>query len=305
MNDDIEQFIRQASRRTSTTRAESGHALSPEVKNAAFQQVLHYWRRLHDLAERITDTEVRLNLPNARRRAGSSASRAWWTSSARRNGRRCTTSRPTTRSSSARTGTLPGPAQHLRAHLVQARGAAPGQTAVISTHLPAAVKDAISGGDAETIADEMGRWEPVIPIRFDADNVETTIQDLGKVVNRIEGGKCSSASVARLRKRDGERTFGDRVCGSCDVRNRARLREYADAPRGRIPPGSRRNYAPLADDAESARAWREAALPEEGPEAARWRTSERAAGMWSCRDFLGLAGRFPSVHQVLWPLLAR
>ena len=44
-------------------RAESGHSLSPEVKNLAWQQVVLYWRRLRDIAESITDTEVRLNLP--------------------------------------------------------------------------------------------------------------------------------------------------------------------------------------------------------------------------------------------------
>jgi len=44
-------------------RAESGHALSPEVKNLAWQQVVLYWRRLREIAESITDTEVRLNLP--------------------------------------------------------------------------------------------------------------------------------------------------------------------------------------------------------------------------------------------------
>ena len=47
-------------------RAESGHSLSPEVKNLAWQQVVLYWRRLREIAESITDTEVRLNLPCAR-----------------------------------------------------------------------------------------------------------------------------------------------------------------------------------------------------------------------------------------------
>ena len=67
MNDDIEQFVRQAFEENfEQLRAESGHALSPDVRAAALEEVLLYSYRLRDLAERITDTEVRLNLPNQR-----------------------------------------------------------------------------------------------------------------------------------------------------------------------------------------------------------------------------------------------
>jgi hypothetical protein len=45
-------------------RTESGHTLAPDVKEAAWQQALMYWRRLRHIAESITDTEVKLNLPN-------------------------------------------------------------------------------------------------------------------------------------------------------------------------------------------------------------------------------------------------
>jgi hypothetical protein len=43
--------------------AEGGHPLAPDVKEIALQQVLLYWRKLRDVAERVTDTEVRLTLP--------------------------------------------------------------------------------------------------------------------------------------------------------------------------------------------------------------------------------------------------
>lgn len=42
---------------------ENGHGLSPEIKEGARRQVLAYWRKLKHVAETITDTEVRLNLP--------------------------------------------------------------------------------------------------------------------------------------------------------------------------------------------------------------------------------------------------
>src|SRR6266852_3480740 len=45
-------------------RAESGHTLSPDLKQTAWEQVRMYWRRLPGIAETVTETEVKLNLPN-------------------------------------------------------------------------------------------------------------------------------------------------------------------------------------------------------------------------------------------------
>jgi hypothetical protein len=42
---------------------ETGAGLAPDIKAMAFQQVLLYWRKLKDIATRVTETEVRLNLP--------------------------------------------------------------------------------------------------------------------------------------------------------------------------------------------------------------------------------------------------
>lgn len=43
---------------------EGGHALTQDVKNAALRQVLLYWQTMRDVAENVTDTEVKLNLPD-------------------------------------------------------------------------------------------------------------------------------------------------------------------------------------------------------------------------------------------------
>lgn len=47
-------------------REESGRVVTPDVKRAAFEQVLLYWRRLRTLAEQVTETEVHLVLPDQR-----------------------------------------------------------------------------------------------------------------------------------------------------------------------------------------------------------------------------------------------
>ena len=61
----IEGFLRDAFEANyARLRYETGHALSLELKEAAWQQIHLYWQRLHDLARRVTETEVRLVLPN-------------------------------------------------------------------------------------------------------------------------------------------------------------------------------------------------------------------------------------------------
>src|SRR5215203_1313146 len=44
-------------------RMDGGHALTPDVKQMALEQVKAYYRKLRDVAEHVTDTEVRLTLP--------------------------------------------------------------------------------------------------------------------------------------------------------------------------------------------------------------------------------------------------
>ena len=43
---------------------EGGHALTPDVTQSALTQVLYYYRKMRSVAERVTDTEVKLTLPD-------------------------------------------------------------------------------------------------------------------------------------------------------------------------------------------------------------------------------------------------
>ncbi|MFZ1595651.1 MAG: hypothetical protein WAW26_07350, partial [Anaerolineae bacterium] len=66
-SDEIEERIEEFFEENMATLAlESGHSLSPQARETARQQVLMYWRKLRAIAERVTDTEVRLSLPQNR-----------------------------------------------------------------------------------------------------------------------------------------------------------------------------------------------------------------------------------------------
>src|SRR5512143_452048 len=61
---EIEAFIRQVFEQNyEELRLDAGHAVTPDVKRTALNQVLLYWRILSEIALSVTDTEVRLSLP--------------------------------------------------------------------------------------------------------------------------------------------------------------------------------------------------------------------------------------------------
>ena len=61
---EMEDFIRQVFEENyEQLRLASGHAITADVKETAYNQVLLYWRKLRGIAENVTDTEVRLSLP--------------------------------------------------------------------------------------------------------------------------------------------------------------------------------------------------------------------------------------------------
>src|SRR5258708_23409812 len=53
-----------------TLKLEAGYALTPYIAEIGFQQVLRYWQKLRSVAERVTDTEVKLTLPEQRTAEG-------------------------------------------------------------------------------------------------------------------------------------------------------------------------------------------------------------------------------------------
>ena len=51
-------------------RAEGGHAFTNDVKQMALNQILYYYRKMRSVADSITETEVKLSLPDQFTAAG-------------------------------------------------------------------------------------------------------------------------------------------------------------------------------------------------------------------------------------------
>jgi PD-(D/E)XK nuclease superfamily len=203
-------------------RLEGGHALSADVKGAALNQVLFYWRRMRDVAENVTDTEVKLNLPEQTTSQGRKYGIEGVVDIIREDERTVMYDIKTHDSDYVRANTAEYEKQlNVYAHIWQGlRGQELDQTAIIATSYPNPVRDAIASNDQKRLIKELESWNPLIDIPFKQGNVDQTIQEFGEVVDAIESREFTPPSVDKLKSSlPGKKyTFAVQVCRNCDAR---------------------------------------------------------------------------------------
>jgi hypothetical protein len=201
---------------------ERGYSLAPEVKEAAFWQVLLYWRKLREIAERVTDTEVRLNLPEQESPRGRKFGIEGVVDIVRENDRTVMYDVKTYDANVLRANPEACQKQlNVYAYIWRELRAQPlDEMAIISTAFPPSFQDAIRTNDEARLAAELAEWDPVVPIPFDGATIKATIRDFGLVVDQIEEGRFAPAPPEKLqRKVPGRNTiFAVDVCVNCDAR---------------------------------------------------------------------------------------
>ena len=202
--------------------AEGGHPLAPEVRESAWQQVRHYWLRLRELAERVTDTEVKLELPLQRSPGGRTFSIEGVVDIVREEGKTTmydvkTHPREVVEGDAERYSAQLNVYAHIWHEL---RGEPLDATAVICTALPEAVDRAHRSGDKARAAAALGEWDPVVPMPFNGNRVKETIADFAVTVDRIEERRFEPPSLDKLRQAlpGMTRPFATAVCRNCDAR---------------------------------------------------------------------------------------
>lgn len=220
---EVEEYLREAFEENFDWLAtESGAGLAPDIKAMAFQQVLYYWRKLRHIARRVTETEVRLNLPGLESSAG------------REFGIEGVVDIVREQESTTMYDIKTHDPEYVRTHREEyasqlnvysyiwetLREQALDETAVIATSFPEQLREALARGDDSRVETELERWQPVVPVPFDEDRVGEAIGQFGRVVDSIEEGKYSPRTVAELKDRpeEGARAFATRVCRNCDAR---------------------------------------------------------------------------------------
>ena len=247
--DSIEDFIeRHFEENFQRLRFESGHGLAPEVKQAAKRQVILYWRKLKHIAETITDTEVRLNLPGLKTSKKRKFSIEGIVDIVREQGRTVMYDLKTHEAEYVK--------QHLNEYEQQLnvyayiwqilRQQNLNETAVIATRFPETLEAAWQNRqrNPEAFDQEIERWNPVIEIPFNVAHVQETIDEFALTVDSIEDGKYSPSPIRRLKEKEfRNQTFATRVCRNCDVRFSCRsYREYVKTSKSRDLPRFREIY---------------------------------------------------------------
>lgn len=219
----MEEFIRNMFEQNfELLRLESGASIAPDVKEAALQQVLLYWQTMREVAESVTDTEVRLSLPGCETPKGRDFTIEGVVDIVRDDDRTIMYDIKTHDAEYVRANIETYEEQlNVYAHIWQRlRKEALDEAAVIATDFPEGVAAALESGDADQLTYEVGRWNPLIPIAFDPVRVEGTIREFGQIVDRIEDGEFAPRSPDDLAQRfpGSNALFVSRVCINCDAR---------------------------------------------------------------------------------------
>jgi hypothetical protein len=234
-------------------RLEGDRTLAPEVKEAALQQVLLYWRRLQDIALKVTDTEVRLNLPHQTTARGRTYGIEGVVDIVREQDSTVMYDVKTHDADAIR-GNLAEYERQLNVYAYiwqKLRGEELDAMAIICTRFPPAIKEALEEGDEARAERELPKWNPVIDVEFDEGHVRKTIADFGQVVDLIEDGAFAPSPVDKLRViRPGERSpFAVTVCRNCDARfSCSSYRTHALGAGGAAERRFREYFADVGDD---------------------------------------------------------
>ena len=202
--------------------ADKGHALAPGVRATALNQVKLYYRRLKDIADRVTDTEIKLSLPGRRTPAGRPFTIEGVVDIVREEARTVLYDIKTHDADEIRAN-LPEYEKQLNvyAHIWQGlRGEELSELAVICTRYPRQVEAALGEGDQAKLETALGSWDPVIPITLDAVHLEETIDEFGRAVDLIEEHHFDAPPLESLQETlpGMKARFAVAVCRNCDAR---------------------------------------------------------------------------------------
>ena len=230
-----------------------GHALAPGVRQFALNQVKMYFARLSEIAERVTDTEVKLTLPGQTTPSGRKFTIEGIVDIIRERDKTVLYDIKTHDTSDVVANVPDYEGQlNVYAHIWQTlRGEPLDEMAIISTRYPAAIEEALIDGDEEQLRSALAAWQPVVPIPFSPERVKDMVHEFGGVVDQIEDHEFPAppltilnATLPGMRSR-----FAVAICRNCDARfSCASYREYMRSSGGPVDATFRRYLNDLGDD---------------------------------------------------------
>jgi len=236
-------------------KAEGGHSLTPEVREAAWNQVLFYFRKLRkEVAEKVTKTEVKLTLPEQETPAGRRFTIEGIVDIVTENEETWMYDIKTHEAGYiAKNKGMYEKQLNVYAYIWEhLRGNKLDHTAIISTVLPSGLRNALKDRPLipEKVKAETDKWNPVVPLVISHRKIEDTIRDFGGVVDKIEAREFKPAPPEKLDSSDDSRAkFVTRYCVNCDGRfSCSSYRKYVTKITGRSQADFKRYYSAYDDE---------------------------------------------------------
>lgn len=232
--EEVEEFIRASFEENfELLRMSSGHSITDFAKTAALTQVLLYWKKLRDVALTVTDTEIKLTLPDCVSPDGRHYAIEGVVDIVRDSDETRMYDIKTHDCEYVKANIAQYEEQlNIYAHIWQElRGQSLDSTAVIATALTDDLRRAYREGDAGKLATAIEQWEPMVNIPLDHHKLDATVRAFGEVIDQIENHEFAPPPVSRLKERASPHKpipFGVDVCRNCDARFSCKsYRQYA------------------------------------------------------------------------------
>ncbi len=237
-------------------RLEGGHALTEEGKQNAFNQILYYWKKLNHIAKKVTDTEVKLTLPEQLTPKGRKFSIEGVVDIVREDDETWMYDIKSHDPDYVKTHIeLYEKQLNIYSYIWQnLRKNELDHTAIIATTLPLPLRKAIQSGNEKQIDSEVNKWEPIIDIPYKEEHIKETIKDFACIVDKIEESEFSPPPRKTLEEKiEGTNIrFATRICRNCDARfSCSSFREYVQSLGVKSYSQFKKYFEDLGDDIDT------------------------------------------------------
>ena len=224
---DIEDFIKlRLKENLKLMQAETGQRVNQNVVIAAERQALAYWHTMRLIAERITETEVKLSLPECTTPKGRTFTIEGVVDIVQEDSEMSiydikTMPRDYVENNKSKFAMQLNVYAHILGGL---KGFKVKRAAVIATAPADVLKRKFNKIDLsnEDFIDMLKSMDPFVAIPLNEESITDTITKFGEIVDSIQDGDFKPKSLGELKRKDVEgaktRQFGTDVCRNCDAR---------------------------------------------------------------------------------------